>query len=104
MVALPIDIPTQKVAAYCRKWKIREFSLFASVLRDDFNADSDVDVLVTFEESARWGLWDVATAEEELAELMSRRVDLIDRKSVEQSENWIRRKSILDSARTIYAG
>lgn len=102
MVAPKIGMSTQQIEAFCRKWKIREFALFGSVLREDFGPDSDVDVLVTFEDSARWGLWDVIAAEEELAELLGRPVDLVERNSVEQSENWIRRKSILDSARTIY--
>ena len=102
MAESTIDISSRQVEAFCRKWKIREFSLFGSVLRDDFGPDSDIDVLVTFEDSARWGLWDVIAAEEELAELLGRRVDLVERRSVEQSENWIRRKSILDTARTIY--
>ena len=102
MAESTIDISNQQVEAFCRKWKISEFSLFGSVLRDDFGPDSDIDVLVTFEDSARWGLWDVIAAEEELAELLGRRVDLVERRSVEQSENWIRRKSILDTARTIY--
>ena len=97
-----MEMPSQQIEAFCRKWNIREFSLFGSVLRDDFGPDSDIDVLVTFDDSARWGLWDVIAAEEELAELLGRCVDLVERRSVEQSENWIRRKSILDTARTIY--
>lgn len=104
MVALPIELKADHIEDYCRKWKIRQFALFGSVLREDFGPDSDVDVLVTFDDSARWGLWDLIAAEEELAELLGRPVDLVERRSVEQSENWIRRKSILDSARTIYAG
>jgi predicted nucleotidyltransferase len=43
-----IEIPEQQIADFCRRWKITEFALFGSVLRDDFDAKSDVDVLVTF--------------------------------------------------------
>ena len=46
-VRIPIDMGA--IEAFCRKWNVREFALFGSVLRDDFRPDSDVDVLVTFE-------------------------------------------------------
>ncbi len=45
-----IELPKEKIAEFCKKWKIREFSLFGSVLREDFRPDSDIDVLVTFSE------------------------------------------------------
>ena len=44
-----ISFDESKIAEFCRKWRIAEFSLFGSVLRDDFRPDSDVDVLVTFD-------------------------------------------------------
>ena len=47
------DIPKEKITEFCKKWKIREFSLFGSVLREDFRPDSDIDVLVTFSEDAK---------------------------------------------------
>ena len=47
-----IAIPQEQIEAFCRKWRVREFSLFGSVLRDDFRPDSDVDVLVVFDEAA----------------------------------------------------
>jgi predicted nucleotidyltransferase len=58
--------------------------------------------LVTFADDARWSLWDVIAAEEELAEIMGRRVDLVERSTVESSENWIRRDGILNTAKAIY--
>ena len=48
-----IEIPREKIAEFCKKWKIREFALFGSVLREDFRPDSDIDVLVTFDEDAK---------------------------------------------------
>jgi predicted nucleotidyltransferase len=45
---LPNDASSEKLAGFCRKWKITELSLFGSVLREDFRPDSDIDVLVTF--------------------------------------------------------
>jgi len=79
-------------------------AVFGSVLRDDFGPDSDVDCLVTFSPEADLTLWDVIAAEEEMGELLGRPVDLVERDVIEQSENWIRRRCILDTAQTIYVG
>lgn len=103
MGAHGLDIPEDVVADFCRKWKITEFALFGSVLREDFGPDSDVDCLVVFAPDSDWSLLDVIRAEDELSVLLGRPVDLVERDSVEQSENWIRRGNILQSARTIYA-
>ncbi len=43
-----IEVPKQQITEFCEKWRIRELSLFGSVLRGDFRPDSDVDVLVSF--------------------------------------------------------
>jgi hypothetical protein len=92
---VPID--RDRLARFCRRWKVAEFALFGSVLRDDFRPDSDVDVLVAFAPDANWSLFDLVRMEDELSELFGRRVDLVERKAVEQSENYIRRKHILGS-------
>ena len=72
-VRLPLDF--NKIAAFCRRRRIRRLGLFGSVLRDDFGQDSDVDVLVEFEPGARTGLafFDM---QDELSEIIGRRVDL----------------------------
>ena len=98
-----ITIDREAVAAFCRRWKITELALFGSVLRDDFRPDSDVDVLVTFQADARWGLFDHVEMQDELSRVFGRTVDLVTRRSVEASENWIRRNAILASAELLYA-
>ncbi len=97
---IPID--REKVADFCRRWKITEFALFGSVLRDDFRPDSDVDVLVTFAPDAEWSLFDDVDMEEELSAIFGRKVDLVSRRAVERSDNWIRRKAILSTAEPVY--
>ena len=97
-----IDVPTEQIAEFCRRWKITELALFGSVLRDDFGPDSDVDVLVTFSPDAHWSLLDEADMERELAELLERPVDLVSRRAVQHSTNWIRRNAILGSAEPLY--
>jgi uncharacterized protein len=98
-----LKLPDEQLADFCRRWKIAELSAFGSVLRDDFRPDSDVDLLVSFETDARWSLFDHMAMEEELAALLGRQVDLVSRRGLDRSENWIRRRAILESARPIYA-
>ena len=97
-----IAIDRERIAGFCRRWKIVEFSLFGSVLRDDFRPDSDVDVLVGFAPDAYWSLFDHVRMEDELTALIGRKVDLVSRRAIERSENWIRRKAILGSAEAVY--
>lgn len=92
----------QKVIDFCAKWKISEFALFGSVLRDDFGPDSDIDVLVTFAPDGEWSLLDVVRMEEELEAIFGREVDLLLRRTVERSKNPIRKNHILSTARTVY--
>ncbi len=97
-----IDLPRDQIADFCRRWKITEFSLFGSVLRDDFRPDSGIDVLVSFAPDARWSLFDFFGMGEELEALLGRKVDMLTRSAVEQSYNWIRRKEILRTAVPYY--
>jgi predicted nucleotidyltransferase len=97
-----IPIPLPEIEAFCKKWKITEFSLFGSVLRDDFGPDSDVDVLVEFEEGVVWGLLEFGRMEDELQTLFGRDVDFIQKKSIERSRNYIRRHGILSNTHAIY--
>jgi predicted nucleotidyltransferase len=82
---------------------VTELALFGSILRDDFRPDSDVDVLVSFAPDAHWSLLDLVEMENELRRIFGRDVDLVERRAIEKSENYIRRKSILQNARVIYA-
>ena len=103
MAVLQLDLSQEMIADFCEKWHIDEFSVFGSALRDDFGPDSDLDVLVSFSLEADWGLWDHVRMEQELVALLNRQVDLVTRRAVEQSRNWIRREEILNTARVIYA-
>jgi len=70
---IPID--RDKITEFCQCHHIRKLALFGSVLRDDFGPDSDVDVLVEFEEGRTPGLAFFAL-QDELSLLLGRRVDL----------------------------
>ncbi len=97
-----IDLPMDKIADFCRRWKIVEFALFGSVLREDFRPESDIDVLVTFAPEAGWSLMDKVDMLDDLKAIFGREVDLVNRRAIERSHNYILRKRILKSARVVY--
>ena len=102
--ARKIELDALAVAEFCRKWHITEMSLFGSVLRDDFKADSDVDILVSFIEGATLGLLDKIAAREELEVMLGRNVELVTKSGL---LHWTTlpsiRDSILAEAEIIYA-
>ena len=100
MTTLRIQLPDRTIADFCRRWEIREFSLFGSVLRDDFRPESDIDVVVSFEPGAVWSLLDIAAMQEELTGILGRPVDLVE---AEALRNPYRRAAILGSRRVVYA-
>ena len=77
-----------------------EFSLFGSVLRDDFRPDSDVDVLVKIEEDAPWDLLDIVEMTDELHKIFGRKVDMLEAESI---RNPFRRYEIAKNRKVIYA-
>lgn len=99
---LPVEVPVEKIAEYCRRWKISELSLFGSAIRQDFGPDSDIDFLVSFSPGADWSLLDHVLMEEELSALLGRKAALVSRRAIERSANWIRRRTILESAEPYY--
>ena len=76
MKDMAIDIAQSRLEEFCRRHHIRKLAFFGSVVRDDFRADSDVDVLVEFEREHVPGFIRLAGMELELAKLLGRRVDL----------------------------
>lgn len=99
-IRLPFD--HRAIEELCRKHGIIELSFFGSVLRDDFRDESDVDVLVTFASDRRPGLFDLVAIEEQIGGILGRKVDLVERANVERSENYIRRRHILEHTERVY--
>jgi predicted nucleotidyltransferase len=97
-----IDLPMDQIAAFCQRWHVSEFALFGSVLRDDFGPDSDIDVLVKLASEADL-LADREEMRDELQALFDRPVDVVYRWVIEHDMNYLIRKSILNSARVVYA-
>ena len=97
----PLAVPEALLREFGEKWGVAKLELFGSVARGEDRPDSDVDVLVTFKDGVEVG-WDIVEMERELADVLGRPVDLVPRKAVEESDNPIRRRSILENARPIY--
>jgi predicted nucleotidyltransferase len=95
-----INIDEEAITAFCKRWKITECALFGSVLRDDFAPDSDIGVLVSFDSSAHWRLFDLVEMREELKKFFGREVDLIEKDGL---RNPFRRHEILTTRQIIYA-
>jgi len=97
-----LGLTPRQIATFCQKWGVTELALFGSILRDDFKLTSDIDLLVSYQPNAQRGLLEKIEMKEELEGLVERRVDLISKKAIEKSRNWVRRQNILGSAEVIY--
>ena len=95
-----VKFDRQKVAELCRRYGVAELALFGSVLRDDFRAESDVDVLISFSPDAHPSLLELVELREDLKDLFGREVDLVERAGI---RNPFRRRAILSTAEVVYA-
>ena len=92
-----LNVDASRIESLCRRWAVRELSLFGSVIREDFGPSSDVDVLVSFDSGACWSLLDLVHLREELETLFGRRVDLVEKEAV---RNPYRRRTNPGTARS----
>jgi len=97
-----LGVSLEAIAAFSRSHGICRFELFGSILTGDFTPASDVDVLVTYEPGRTPGLFGANDQEAELSAMFRRSVDLVTRSAVERSDNYIRKRGILDNATVIY--
>ncbi len=102
LVKAQIELPTEKITAFCQRNQVVRLALFGSVLRDDFAPESDVDVLVEFAPEARVGYFALGRMEAELGIILGRRADMHTFAGVENSPNWLLREEILGSAEVVY--
>lgn len=99
MRKLQIHPQQDKITSFCKRWKIKEFSLFGSILRDDFGPKSDVDVLISFDPKAEDTFDHRLQMVEELKEMFGRPVDLVVKDNL---RNPFRRYEILSTREVIY--
>jgi len=99
MISSRIDIPERKIRDFCRQYQVQRLALFGSVLRDDFHPDSDIDVLVVFNPSARISFMTLGRMKRELSEIFRRPVDLVPQEGLKPAI----REAVLSSAQEVYA-
>ena len=96
-------VPLDEITRFCRRWQIRELALFGSAIRDDFHAGSDIDILITYDPASNWGLFEHAQMKNELETLFARKIDLVTRRALEQTQNILLRSRILSTAQVIFS-
>jgi hypothetical protein len=94
-----IVLPGRQLSTFCRRYHVRRLALFGSVLRADFRPDSDVDVLVAFEEGTHVGFLTLSRMQRELSGLFQRPVNLVPMDGLKA----VIRDSVLSSAQDVYA-
>ncbi len=94
-----ITIDQKTIYDIASKYNLKELSVFGSSIRDDFNADSDVDLVIVFNESEAISLFDLMDIQEFFEARFSRKVDLVEPEGL---RNPIRKKSILESKEILY--
>ncbi len=94
------NIPRPQIAQFWSRWKVVEFALFGSILRDDFNPHSDVDVLISFQPEAVISSFDLAQMRIKLEDIFQRQVDVVEKDAI---TNPYRKREILNTAQVVYA-
>jgi uncharacterized protein len=90
-----LGITPKQLTEFCQHWHVSELSLFGSILRDDFRPNSDIDILVSYQATAKRGLFEKINIKEELELLLHRKVDLVtdltwkEQKVAEVQQNWL---------------
>ena len=97
---LPIPLPMASIEAFCRKYGVEEFSLFGSVLRDDFGPQSDIDVMLKFKPGHGFTFENTPDIQDELEAIFGRAVDVLEKGRI---RNPFRLHTIMNSYRVIYA-
>ena len=95
-----LTISREELAAFCERWGIKELALFGSAARGEMRPDSDVDFMAEFDEDARISLFDLVDIHTELAEMVGRPVDFIEKGTI---INPYRKASIARDLTVVYA-
>jgi uncharacterized protein len=99
---MKLKFDAEAVRRFCQERGMARLELFGSALRDDFNDDSDVDLLASIRPGVKCGLFEWVDWQEGLERIFSRPVDLVSRRAVERSRNPYRRGSIMARTEPIY--
>jgi predicted nucleotidyltransferase len=98
-----VEIPDDQLIHFCQRWEVSQLAIFGTAFREKHTQSSDLDLLVLFKPDIQWGLYDLVTMENELKIIFGKEIDLIEKNAVKNSQNYIRRKGILDGARVAFS-
>lgn len=96
------EVDKRRIARFCERHHMREFSLFGSILTDDFNTESDVDVLYDPEPGTAYDLHELTQIQDELESMFGRRVDAVSKRAVVSRKDSYLSIEILNTAKVIY--
>ena len=96
---ISIEIPQDKIVAFCSRYNVARLALFGSVLGSEFSSDSDVDVLVVFDQNAEVGFLMLSRMRRELSQIFGRTVDLVPETGLKP----LIRDEVISSSQVIYA-
>lgn len=99
MYAQKIDLPIKEITVLCKRYNVRELSLFGSAVKNKLRSGSDIDLLVEFEPDAQVGFITLSRMQRELSSLVHRKVDLIPKGGLKPRL----RQEILSAAKVLYA-
>jgi len=103
MTGSHVYIPQREIRAFCKKYGIKEIALFGSALSGEINEESDIDLLITFQDNSHHTVFDLVRMKQELQQIFKCKIDLVSKRGIESSRNYIRKNAILDSAEIVYA-
>ena len=96
---MPLQVAPEELGNFCRRYKVRELALFGSMLGPEHGPESDIDLLVSFEPTARVTFLTLAKMQRELETLLGRSVDLVPKDGLKP----LIRNQVLETARVLYA-
>lgn len=100
-----LNLDKKEIISFCKKWNIKEFYFFGSVLTENFSPEeSDIDVMLEFLEEKGVSLFDLVKIKQELEDQFKRKVDIVTKKGIGKSKNPYKKKLILETARLYYNG
>lgn len=97
-----VEFDKNELDLMCQKWKVKQLSFFGSVIREDLNSKSDIDILIEFQPDAIITLSKFERIRMDFERFFNRKVDLVSKRAVINSRNVVRKNAVLSNFRVVY--